>query len=60
MAEHAEAFAELVEGRTEAEIRQALAVVEAMLKAMDAAALAELQRVVEHVNGRRAVLAGAA
>ena len=60
MAEHAEAFAELVEGRTEAEIRQALAVVEATLLAMDAAAAAELQRWLDQLAVRVFTLAGAA
>ena len=60
MPPHVARFLELIEGRTEQEIRQVLGVVEATLRAQDAAAVAELQRWLDRFEVRVFTLAGAA
>ena len=60
MLPHVQRFLELIEGRTEQEIRQVLGVVEATLRAQDAAAVAELQRWLDRFEARVFTLAGAA
>jgi hypothetical protein len=56
---YVQAFLTLIEGRTEQEIAHILGVVEASLRAMDAAAAAELARWLAQVEVRVFTLAGA-
>ena len=60
MPPHVARVLELIEGRTEQEIRQVLGVVEATLRAQDAAAVAELARWLDRFEARVFTLAGAA
>lgn len=57
--EHIARFLAVVEGRPDAEVAQILGVVEAAARGMDAAAAAELRRLVEACEGRVRALTGA-